>query len=106
MKSCDWEPVYVIGVVSTLLFCGFGFFEMNRELLFEHIARSPPPANWFSGLGMFLVGTISFVLTSYVSVKKLTTKPFIVMIIQLVFLYAILILVFAIIGLYPPNNII
>ena len=63
MKTAYWYIIVALGVSISYITCFFGFWEMNSELIVNHIAHESPLPSWYSGLAVFLLGMVPFIVT-------------------------------------------
>ena len=105
MKPAYWRVIDAISISMSFVLCFSGFLVMNSELLFDNLAQSPPPSNWYLGLALFLLGIISYVLTLKSGQKFIQeTKNWIH--IKNVLLLILILLAILNFLLYPPFHII
>jgi hypothetical protein len=114
MKTAYWYIIVALGVSMSYISCFFGFWEMNSELIVNHIAHEPPLPSWYSGLAVFLLGMVPFIVTVgaertfnneiksgiYLKIASIL-KAF-----KISFLLIVALLGLFSIALYPPNHVI
>ena len=94
--------------------CFLGFWEMNSELIVNHIAHESPLPSWYSGLAVFLLGMVPFIVTvgaerTFNIEAKSGIYPKIASVLKtfkISFLFILALLGLFSIALYPPNHVV